>query len=197
MGFPNYRVGDDGSLWSKHHNGWSRKIRPKDGEWKQLALNNKDVVGHLIVTLHHQKKIKTSGVHRLVLLAFVGPPPEGMECCHEDGDPANNCLSNLRWDTHLNNEKDKARHGRNVGNRGNIKGEDNGSSKLTDAAVLDIRQRYALGGARQVELAEEYGVAQTKISSALRGETWKHVGGPIAERGKGGRRKRETTCESA
>ena len=29
-------------------------------------------------------------VHKLVLLAFVGPRPKGMQCRHLDGDPGNN-----------------------------------------------------------------------------------------------------------
>lgn len=47
----------------------------------------------------------------LVLEAFIGPCPEGMECCHNDDDRANNQLSNLRWDTHTNNVKDGYRNG--------------------------------------------------------------------------------------
>lgn len=50
-------------------------------------------------------------VHVLVLNAFVGPRPEGLECCHADGDPANNDVSNLRWDTRLANVQDMIRHG--------------------------------------------------------------------------------------
>lgn len=50
-------------------------------------------------------------VHRLVLEAFVGPCPEGMEGCHWDDDNDNNHLSNLRWDTHQANEQDKVRNG--------------------------------------------------------------------------------------
>jgi len=56
-----------------------------------------------------QKLVK---VHRLVLLAFVGAPPKGMEACHYDGDPQNNNLSNLRWDTAKENWVDRKRHGR-------------------------------------------------------------------------------------
>lgn len=36
-------------------------------------------------------------VHRLVLAAFVGPCPDGMEVRHLDGDPANNSLGNLAY----------------------------------------------------------------------------------------------------
>ncbi|MFF1540504.1 NUMOD4 motif-containing HNH endonuclease [Microbacterium sp. NPDC058269] len=50
-------------------------------------------------------------VHRLVLEAFVGPCPAGQEACHWDGDPTNNKLENLRWDSHTANEADKLRIG--------------------------------------------------------------------------------------
>jgi len=49
-------------------------------------------------------------VHVLVLTAFVGPCPDGLECCHNDGDPANNRVGNLRWDTRLANVHDMMRH---------------------------------------------------------------------------------------
>jgi hypothetical protein len=50
-------------------------------------------------------------VHRLVLLAFVGPCPPGQQGCHNDGHPANNLPGNLRWDTGRSNMLDKQRHG--------------------------------------------------------------------------------------
>lgn len=45
-------------------------------------------------------------IQRLVLEAFVGPCPEGMEACHHDSDRSNNWVSNLRWDTRLGNCQD-------------------------------------------------------------------------------------------
>jgi hypothetical protein len=51
-------------------------------------------------------------IHRLVLEAFIGPCPEGMEACHfPDKDSGNNRLSNLRWDTHQRNMSDREKHG--------------------------------------------------------------------------------------
>lgn len=50
-------------------------------------------------------------VHPLVAKAFFGTAPAGMECCHNDGDPTNNRIENLRWDTHSENNRDKRRHG--------------------------------------------------------------------------------------
>ena len=52
-------------------------------------------------------------VHRLVLEAFVGPCPENMEACHNNGMPGDNHVPNLRWDTNEANKADIIRHGRN------------------------------------------------------------------------------------
>lgn len=51
------------------------------------------------------------GVHRLVLMAFVGMPEEGQVCRHLDGNPGNNNLSNLAWGTVLENYQDSVKHG--------------------------------------------------------------------------------------
>jgi hypothetical protein len=56
-------------------------------------------------------KGKGRRIHRLVLQAFVGPCPAGQECCHGDGDPSNNVLSNLRWGTRSDNRRDSVGHG--------------------------------------------------------------------------------------
>ena len=53
-------------------------------------------------------------VHRLVLFAFVGPPPAGTECCHFNGNTADNTLSNLRWGTREDNVADIVRLGRHA-----------------------------------------------------------------------------------
>lgn len=67
--------------------------------------------GHHTVALCRDNQRATVTVHRLVLLAFVGPQPIGMEACHDDGSPANNALVNLRWDTRSANIYDRVRHG--------------------------------------------------------------------------------------
>ncbi len=51
-------------------------------------------------------------VHRVVALAFLGPPPPGQIVRHLDGDPSNNTLANLAYGTYGDNERDKVRHGR-------------------------------------------------------------------------------------
>lgn len=66
---------------------------------------------HLHVALCNNKERKYISIHKLVLQSFVGDPPEGMECCHNNGDPSDNRLSNLRWDTRKGNVSDQIKHG--------------------------------------------------------------------------------------
>ena len=67
--------------------------------------------GYLQVNLCRGGVARMHRIHRLVLEAFVGPAPDGTEACHGDGNPANNTLGNLRWDTKSSNSFDRVRHG--------------------------------------------------------------------------------------
>jgi len=67
--------------------------------------------GHCALHLRKYGSTTTVSLHRLVLTMFSGPAPEGMECCHENGNPSDNRLVNLRWDTRLENLRDRIRHG--------------------------------------------------------------------------------------
>lgn len=104
-GHDDYRVGSDGSVWSK-----------KAGHWKKLTLfRNKD--GYLHVKIIPNVKsvgtfrfCKTMLVHRLVLFAFVGEPQSDQVACHNNGIKTDNRLVNLRWGTDYDNAQDYARH---------------------------------------------------------------------------------------
>lgn len=65
-----------------------------------------------VVCLSKDGKRTIKAIHRVVLEAFRGPCPEGMEACHNDGNPENNNLSNLRWDTPKANAADREYQGR-------------------------------------------------------------------------------------
>lgn len=53
-------------------------------------------------------------VHRFVMLAFVGPLPEGLCTRHLDGNKYNNSLDNLAYGTYEENAQDELRLGRNT-----------------------------------------------------------------------------------
>ena len=66
--------------------------------------------GRQHVSLSRDGLVKTHLVHRLVLAAFEGECPPGFEACHNDGDPGNNRIENLRYDTRSSNAKDAVQH---------------------------------------------------------------------------------------
>lgn len=105
-------------------------------------------------------------VHRIVLLAFVGPCPDGLEGCHWDDDHSNNMLSNLRWDTRANNIKDRIRNGRQTW------------EKLDVDIVEQIRNERQAGESYS-NLGAIYGVTPGSIRFACIGRTWKRANGPL------------------
>ena len=117
------------------------------------------------VGLWRNNKIRIIYPHKAVLETFVGPRPQGMECCHNNGDPFDNRLENLRWDTPRNNQLDRIKHG--TSNRG----ERCAAAKLTETQVLAIRADTRL----QREIAAEYGVRENTISRIKSGKRWGHV----------------------
>jgi len=125
--------------------------------------------GRLYVSLHKNGKRNNLYVHRLVLITFVGPCPEGMECCHKEDNPLNNRLENLRWDTHKNNIIDR------INNDKQVKGSRSGRSILTEESVMEIKKILFRGGYKIKDLASKFGVAISTISAIKNGINWKHV----------------------
>jgi hypothetical protein len=107
-------------------------------------------------------------VHRLVLAAFVGPRPDGMEALHGPGGGKDNRLANLSYGTHSQNCLDKRR------DDSNPNGEMCWQAKLTAADVEEIRQR-AVGRERGfiTTLAAEYGLSRSGMRNIVNGKNWK------------------------
>jgi hypothetical protein len=146
--FPNYEVSNEGlvrNVNTKH----ILKLNTKKGThpYKRVHLSNKGIAKYPLV-------------HRLVLIAFVGDCPKGMQCLHADNNPANNNLSNLSWNTPKKNHETIDR-----------KGERNGRAKLTETDVINIRKSQAATSS----LAKQYNVSQKYIQNIQRGITWKHI----------------------
>lgn len=115
-----------------------------------------DGYSHVTITAA-DGSMHTIHIHRMILEAFVGPRPEGMEVLHADSDKLNNQLANLRWDTHIENCKDRSRRATS-------------GSVLTYEKAQEIRSLR--GVLKQVDLAKRFGVSQPLVSKILRGELW-------------------------
>lgn len=131
----------------------------------RVMSQSSDKVGRRGVNLLGQNE----RVHRLVLEAFVGPCPAGMECRHLNGNCADNRVENLAWGTHAENCADMIRHGTST------KGERSASAKLNTWAVLWIKKITKHGFAEQKYLAEIFGVSDATISMIKTGAVWSHV----------------------
>jgi hypothetical protein len=70
--------------------------------------------GYPRVTLWKSGIGRPRTIHSLLMLAFVGPRPDGMVVRHLDDDPSNNALSNLAYGTHSENTQDMIRNGKCV-----------------------------------------------------------------------------------
>ena len=125
---------------------------------------------HLHLRLYDENlKVLHKTIHRLVLEAFVGPCPDGMQCCHNDGDPTNNHVENLRWDTAKENMKDRERHGRHD------KGSSSVKAKLTESDIPVIRRLLMRPDRSMNAIAVRYKVNVATIRDIRDGKTWKHV----------------------
>jgi len=131
---------------------WQRAL--SNSGYGQFWYQGKDVRTHrLAFELHHGRPI-TEG---MILLHSCDNP----KCCKPD---------HLREGTMQENMDD-----RNSKNR-QAKGETNGSSKLTETQVLEIREKYqTLEDCTQAALANEFGVSQSRISDIINNKTWNHI----------------------
>jgi hypothetical protein len=136
------------------------------GSILKTSLNNK---GYPVwATRTVEGKFKLLLVHRIVCKTFHGEAPtEKHQVAHSDGSRTNNHISNLRWATASENNKDKELHGRV--NRG-VK---NGNNQLSDFSVRVIKRLSGCVSARAMGLI--FGVSHTTISSINTGKTWSHV----------------------
>lgn len=126
-----------------------------------------DTHGYPMVTLCVDAVNKTTLVHQLVLKAFVGPRPDGHECRHLDGQRANPRLDNLCWGTPKQNSDDKKRHGTVRPPRGS----GHGLSKLTEAAVREIRAS-AKAGEPASSIGARHNVSETHVRRLVRRQAW-------------------------
>lgn len=164
-----YSISDHGKVRSEF-----RIIRRRDGTdcpvRERLMKTGVDSHGYLQCTLRTpEMRYRTHAVHRLVALAFLGPRPEGMEVCHQDGNRANPRLDNLRYDTHVANVGDKKRHGTQT------RGEAHPRAILTDAQVHEIRAHAAEKILAQSEIGAMYGVRREQISGIHTRRLWSHL----------------------
>lgn len=120
----------------------------------------------------HKRLIKA---HRLVWQNFYGPIPAGLCINHKNGVKHDNRLENLELLTLSENTK----HGFRVLGRKKPNypspGEKNGSAKINEEQVREIRSLYASGGKTYKNIGSIFGLTGECVGYIVRRKTWPHV----------------------
>lgn len=123
---------------------------------KVLKPGRNTKFGHVTVSLGRRNSIN---VHRLVLLAFVGPCPKGKEVLHKNGIASDNRLVNLRYGTRSENNIDISKMGRR---------------KLNEKKVKEIKKANPTEW-NALRLSKRFKVARSTIYQVWHGNNWAWV----------------------
>jgi hypothetical protein len=138
---------------------------------RKVMRPGKDSAGYPHVKMGVRRKTICVKVHILVATVFLGPKPTPLhEVNHKNGVKADARAENLEWVTHREN----IQHGLSVLGNKRARGEQIGIHKMTPSEVRRMRARLA-EGARQVDLAKEFGVSQPTVSAVKVGRCWRWV----------------------
>lgn len=188
-GFPGYLVGNDGSVWScwKPCNVGGRlngatltdrvQKRLVESIRKRRPHSPHAVAYRTVSGRSEAGRIVQRYVHRLVLEAFVGPCPSGMQCRHLDGNPGNNRLDNLEWSTPRVNNDDKLTHGTMI-HAGTITATnrpvERPNSRLTEDQAREVLSLHE-SGLRICDIVRRFNVSRGCIRGVISGTNWKGI----------------------
>lgn len=165
--YPGYRFGDDGSVWSCRPVGAKARYSNVSDTWRLLKLT-KQGFGYPSFCISYKGHKRTVCVHAMILRAFVGPPGEGQECRHLNGDESDCRLSNLAWGSHTENMRDRIAHGTSWRFLPNVK------RKLNPDMVREIRHLRSQGWTLAM-LEAKFHTRATTLSKIVRRMLWAHV----------------------
>lgn len=129
---------------------------------KQYKENN----GYLRVYIKQDGKRKKVSVHRLVAETYLANP-ENKPCVnHKDGNKENNCVENLEWCTHSENELHSHRKLGKQTSQENLQKMIDAHVKTVSAPVfqMDLHGRYVNTFRSMAEAARVTGISQGNIS---------------------------------
>lgn len=146
--------------WLARADGW---VMAPCGRWTRGSSNSRHKPYLRVWVYDHKGGRKGILVHRLILLAFVGECPPGMQVRHKDDDKNNNAIENLSYGTCQQNRHDCYYNGK----------AKTPGAKLTWDDVVQIRE-MAANGVRQARMVERFAISSAHVSNIIAGKTWKY-----------------------
>lgn len=141
-----YEVSSQGKVRSVDHlDGRGRRVKGRVLAFRPLPN------GRPRVSLSRGGVATDAYPYRLVLEAFVGPCPDGMEALHWDDDFGNNAIENLRWGTRTENMRDMSRNG----------GGNAGRTHCPSGHAYTVENTYVYPGERKHRGCRECGRAHS------------------------------------
>lgn len=145
---------------------FKKRFKVDDSLW--VELKPQMLHDRKAVFMNNENGGKLVKTYRLVLLSYVGPCPEGMIACHNDGDVNNNHFSNLRWDTHKNNTLDRKKHNTY------IFGENAWNASFKNSMVREIIEMRA-NKISVKEISKKLSIKEQAVRGVLSGNFWKKI----------------------
>ena len=122
--------------------------------------------GHKYFGVWNSKKHFSISVSRMVLFAFVGKPKRKQECSHLNGNPSDNRLVNLRWETHAENMARTIKHGTSIA------GEKDPNCKWGRKLMLKVKKMIDRGE-RPKQVSYITGVPLSTVYNLKCGVNWR------------------------
>lgn len=159
---PMYEVSDLGRVRSWKNSHGNRRSEPR------IMAQSPNQTGYMRVRLDDRDWT----VHRLVLASFSGHEPEGLFCCHNNGNKVDNRLENLRWDTPQGNSDDKYRHG-------TVPYGERAWGGLCDGDAIVVSMLWSITGPDRptsVEIGRSFGISAHAAANIGSGRRWDLLG---------------------
>lgn len=125
--------------------------------------------GYYVIRIRVDGVRKILRVHTLVMRAFVGGYPQGLQIHHRNGVKTDNRLENLEYVTASENTSHAYRTGLTLP----LKGERCPASRLTQAQVNEIRSLYDMRAIPVKEIAKRFNITPNHASEIGRRKVWK------------------------